>query len=350
MHMLGPKCLWLTLIFFGFTSFSLAGDSLHSPWDAPVASAEAAYSCPVAPHLSQDLNVDSYYSDERHSIVDEARKKAYDEASASYTDFSHAVVKAADAYRATGNQRAAECVITLLDSAAKDKVLTGDMKTAEAVYVQGWSLSSWAIAYLKVRGASAASYEENIEISSWLKKLAEENRDYYEHKSRNPHSDAHNNHLYWAGLAISAAGIAAEDRKLFNWGVNAYREGAHDITADGTLPLEMERAGRALHYHLYALAPLVMLAELGETNGIDLYGEKHHAIQRLVDRCAAGLQDPSYFVQHTGVPQDMPQELDAWEIGWAKPYIRRFPNANLSALLSKAPNLSYPTWGGLPPE
>jgi poly(beta-D-mannuronate) lyase len=241
-------------------------------------------------------------------------------------------------------------VITLLDAAAKDKVLAGSMKTAQATYVQGSGLSSWAIAYLKVRGANAASYEESIEISAWLKKLAEENRDYYEGNGHNAHSDAHNYHLYWAGLAISAAGVASEDRKLFNWGMNAYREGAREITNDGTLPLEMQRAGRALYYHLYALAPLVMLAELGESNGIDLYAEKHHAIQRLVDRCAAGLQDPSYFVQHTGLPQDMPADLDAWEIGWAKPYIRRFPNANLSGLLSKAPNLSYATWGGLPPE
>jgi poly(beta-D-mannuronate) lyase len=348
--MLGPKSLWLTLIFFALTSFSFAGDSLRSPWDAAVNSADAAYRCPAAPHLAQDLAVDSYYSDEHHFIVDEARKKASDEASAPYTDFSRAVVKAADSYRASGNQRAAECVVTLLDAAAKDKVLTGQMKTGQAIYVQGWSLSSWAIAYLKVRTAGAASYEENIEIAAWLKKLAEANRDYYEGKGHNPHGDAHNNHLYWAGLAISAAGIAADDHKLFNWGMNAYREGARDITNDGTLPLEMERAGRALYYHLYALAPLVMLAELGEANSVDLYAEKHHAIQRLVDRCVAGLQDPSYFVQHTGVPQDMPADLDAWEIGWAKPYIRRFPNASLSALLSKAPNLSYTTWGGLPPE
>jgi poly(beta-D-mannuronate) lyase len=346
--MLGSKFLWPALLLV--SSFSFAGDSLRSPWDVPVNTTGAPYSCPAAPHLSQDLAVDSYYSDEHHSIVDEARKRAYDAATAPFTDFSRAVVKAADDYRSTGNQRAAECVIALLDTAAKDKVLAGPMKTVQAIYVQGWSLSSWAIAYLKVRGAGAASYEENIEIAAWLKKLAEENRDYYEGKGHNPHSDAHNNHLYWAGLAISAAGIATEDHKLLNWGMNAYRDGARDITNDGTLPLEMQHAGRALYYHLYALAPLVMLAELGESNGIDLYAEKHRAIQRLVDRCAAGLQDPSYFVQHTGVPQDMPADLDAWEIGWAKPYLRRFPNASLSALLSKAPDLSYTTWGGLPPE
>src|ERR1700757_5367425 len=146
--MLGSKFLWPALILISCASFSFAGDSLHSPWDAPLNSTEAPYRCPAAPHLSQDLAVDSYYSDEHHSIVDEARKKAYDQPTAPYMDFSHAVVKAADDYRSTGNQRAAECVITLLAAAAKDKVLTGSMKTAQATYVQGSGLSSWAIAYL----------------------------------------------------------------------------------------------------------------------------------------------------------------------------------------------------------
>ena len=345
------KQVWhFSFLLVSLIRLSAATDRLRSPWDAPITSSETPYSCPSAPHLARDLDVDNYYLDSHHSIVDEARKKAYEAGSEPFTNLSRLVVHAADTYRESGSQPAAECVISLLDTAAKDKVLTGHMMTGQASYVQGWSLSAWAIGYLKVRGSGAASAEETSEITGWLRKLAEENRDYYESKTRNPHSDAHNNHLYWAGLAISAAGIACDDRKLFNWGMNAYKEGIRDITADGTLPMEMERAGRALHYHLYALAPLVMLAELGESNGQDLYAEKHGGLKRLVDRCVSGLDDPSYFVQHTGVPQDIPQHLEAWEIGWARPYLRRFPDAKLSALLAKSPGLSYTTWGGLPPN
>jgi poly(beta-D-mannuronate) lyase len=349
--MFGWKTIWPVFIsLFVFVSGSAASDALRSPWDAPISSTDTAYRCPEPPHLARDLDVNGFYSDERHSIVDEARMKAYEEGSAPFTNLARSVVQAADNYRTTGSQRAAECVITLLDTAAKDGVLAGQMKTAQASYLQGGSLSAWAIGYLKVRRSGAASAEERTAIVGWLKKLAEENRDFYERKSRNPRSDAHNHHLYWAGLAISAAGIAADDHKSFNWGMNAYREGVHDITAEGTLPLEMERAGRALYYHLYALGPLVMLAELGESNGQDLYAEKHQALQRLGERCAAGLGDPSFFVQHTGVAQDMPRGLEAWEIGWATPYLRRFPDAKLAALLANARNLSYTDWGGLPPE
>jgi alginate lyase len=89
--------------------------------------------------------------------------------------------------------------------------------------------------------------------------------------------------------------------------MDAYRDGVRQITPEGTLPLEMNRAARALHYHLYALAPLVMLAEFGEANSINLYAERNFAIKRLVARCISGLQDHSYFVQHTGKEQDMPE-------------------------------------------
>ncbi len=310
---------------------------------------DAAYVCPPSPHLARDFETNSYYTDSHHSIVDPSLKKSYDDSTASFTDFGRAVAKAADNYRTTGSRAAATCVITSLDAAAKDHALAGDMKSYQAFYVQGWSLSSWAIAYLKVRGSGAASADESKEISAWFKKMAEENRNYYDGKRDKPHSDAHNNHLYWAGLAISAAGVACNDRKLFHWGMDAYKEGADRITSDGTLPAEMERAGRALHYHVYALGSLILLAEFGEANGLDLYAEKKYAIKRLVERCVSGLQDPSYFAQHTGVPQEA-ETLNGEAIGWAKPYVRRFPDPGISALLAKAGWLNYTTWGGSPPD
>lgn len=259
-------------------------------------------------------------------------------------------MKAADAYQTKGSRAAAQCVSTLLSDAAKQKTFTGRMGSNQAYYVQGWNLGSWAVAYLKVRGNGVVPNEQAHEILQWLKKLAEDNRGYYEDKRRYPGpSDAHNNHLYWAGFAIAAAAIVNNDQGLFRWGMDAYREGAHDIRGDGTLPLEMDRAQMALHYHLYALAPLVMLAEFGETNGLDLYAERDYAIKRLVVRCIAGLEDPSFFQQKTGVPQVTTHEIYGGDIGWAQPYVRRFPDAKLSAFLAQAKWLNYTTWGGLPP-
>jgi len=324
---------------------------LQSPWDSHrIAMTDAPYTCPAAPQLPHDFTTSSYYIDKHHSVIDPALKKKYQDSVAAIQDFSRVAVKAADAYQTTGSRGAAECVIGLLNSAAKQKILTGTMDGHQASYVQGWNLGSWAVAYLKVRGSGVAPGEQTKEIRDWLRKLAEDNRSYYEEKRRHSRpNDADNNHLYWAGFAISAAGIANDDRGLFNWGVDAYEQGVRDIQDDGTLPMEMGRGQMALHYHLYALAPLVMLAEFGEANGVDLYAERNYAIKRLVARCIGGLKDPSFFQQRAGVAQVTTPQMEAWEIGWGQPYARRFPDPAVSALMAEAPRLNYTTWGGLPP-
>jgi poly(beta-D-mannuronate) lyase len=112
----------------------------------------------------------------------------------------------------------------------------------------------------------------------------------------------------------------------------------------------MNRAQMALHYHLYALAPLIMLAEFGEANGLDLYAEDNGALHRLVNFCVAGLEDPTLLQKRTGVAQVVTLPYAGSDIGWAVPYVHRFPNPQLSSLIAKAPWVRYTTWGGAPPD
>lgn len=122
------------------------------------------------------------------------------------------------------------------------------------------------------------------------------------------------------------------------------------IQPDGTMPQEMRRGQRALHYHLFALAPLAYLAEFGEVNGLHLYAEKDYAIKKLATLSANGLIDNSFFTKATGIPQDAPNGAPtAEEMNWGKVYVSRFPDPVISKLLSEAPSLSYIYLGGLPP-
>lgn len=98
------------------------------------------------------------------------------------------------------------------------------------------------------------------------------------------------------------------------------------------------------------LLPRVMIAEFGEANGVDLYAERDYAVKRLVARCVSGLGDPGYFQQRTGVVQVTDSEIEPWQISWAQPYTRRFPDPKIPALPGKVSRLSYTTLGGLPPE
>jgi poly(beta-D-mannuronate) lyase len=342
----------LFLAVLGGVDLSRAAESpLQSPWDShSIALTDAPYTCPASPQIPRDLNIGSYYTDEHHSIVDPARKEAHDGISRPIHDLSNELARAADDFRSTGSRAAAQCVITLLEAAAHDRALAGSMLSGQAYYEQAWALSSWAITYLKVRGNGMDAPEQTKSIAKWLKNLAESVRANYDRKLQNPHSGRPNNLYYWAGLAVSAAGVVCNDRGLFKWGMDAYKHGVSTITSDGVLPAEMQRAARALHYHLFAVGPLIFLAEFGEANGLDLYAEKNYAIKRLVARCISGLQDHSYFEAQTGKPQDIPDTIQGDLIGWAKPYVRRFPDPQISMLLEKAPRISYSTWGGLPPD
>ena len=214
------------------------------------------YSCPASPELPHDFTTNSYYTDARHSIPDPVLKKKYEDSVAVIASFSRQVVKAADEYQTTGGWAAAICATKLLDGAARVGVLTGTMSGSQASYVQKWNLATWAVAYLKVRNiyrselpynknpATAQVSDDQVrEITSWLKKLADGTRDYVENKRRASHhpNDSDNNHAYWAGLAVAAAGIAADDRKLFDWGIEEYKRGTREIKDDGTLPNEMAR-------------------------------------------------------------------------------------------------------------
>lgn len=328
-----------------------AAPRLRSPWDGKgVKLTHVPYACPVLNHLSPDLTTDRFYSDSKSSIIDPEKWKAYVASSGPYKDLGRQIVDAADSYRATGSRDAAECAIQHMEGAAKDGVFTGTMSSNQAYYVQGWVIGAIAIAYLKVRGSGLVHRDQQHEILLWMMKVVQQTKNYYDTRRQRKTGDSINNHLYWAAVEISAAGIAANNRPLFNWGMDAYLAGVAEIQPNGSLPLEMKRGQRALHYHLFAAAPLVYLAEFGEDNGLNLYAEHNWALKKLAELSTQGLVDDSFFLKVTGIAQDTPKgPPTAEQISWAKIYAARFPDPIISKLLAQAPSLSYMYLGGLPP-
>lgn len=325
---------------------------LRSPWDGrKVVVTEAPYQCPAPPPFAKTMEIGTYYVDSHASVIDPKKKAEYDKAADVYLVLSRAAALAADAYLDKGSRTAALCVYSLLDAAAKADAWDGKMDNFSGVYVQNWLLSGVGIAYLKVRPSGLGTAEQDAEIQKWFKLLAGRVRDFFDAEVPRLGGPANeNNHIYWAGLAVAAEAIADNDKDAGGWALYAYRMGIANIQPDGSLNAEMNRGQRALHYHLYALASLILLAELGEANGIDLYEENNGAIHRLVKFCKAGLEDPKILEKRTGVAQVVDLPWSGSDIGWAVPYVRRFPDAKLSALIAKAPVVRYTTWGGAPPE
>jgi poly(beta-D-mannuronate) lyase len=326
-----PHIVAATLALWPLAAYG-AKPALRSPWDAQqIALTEAAYSCPEPPLFSKSIDAEGYYSDAHHSIVDPKKLQAERRATEAPTHLGEWSSEGADAYRTNGSRAAAACVYALLDAAARAHAWDGGMPTIQGSHEQKWLLASVSVAYLKVRLSGVGTPDQDNDIRKWLATVASRAIDYVERRESNPESDAWNNHRYWTGFAVCAAGIAIGDRDDYEWGIGSYKVGADQIQLDGALPLELSRAGRALHYHIYALAPLVMIAEMADANGLDLYGYNHDAIHRLVRLCIVGLQDSSVFAKATGVRQEDAYVTSGIYIGWAVPYVRRFPNAQLSA-------------------
>lgn len=336
-------------VIFALTQTCAAQQTMRSPWDANnIKLTSAAYACPEPTHLTPDLTTSGFYADSKGSIIDPAKWKAYSESAGPVKRLGQDAVNAADAYLATGSRQAALCVLKLEKTAALDKALTGKMSSGQAYYVQGWVLGALGIALLKVRDSGVVNSADTALLTTWMTTVSRQTMNYYDsHLAKSPDG---NNHLYWAGVQVGAVAIAANDRKLFDWAAMTYRNGIKQVSPEGALPQEMRRGQRALHYHLYAAAPLVYIAEFGQLNGIDLYAENNGALQRLVKLSAAGLAGSGYFDKATGIKQDLPDGPPSAEaIGWARVYVHHFPDPAISKLLSNAPSLAYMYLGGQPP-
>ena len=328
-----------------------ASEPLRSPWDATkIVATDAPYNCPAPPAFGKTLNLEGYYTDKQYSIIDPKALARFNEASAGPTHLGQYVGLAADAWLSKGSRAAATCVYSLLDTAARADAWDDRMPQTNGVYMQNWLLSGTAIAYLKVRNSGAGTAGQDARIQHWFQILASRVREYFDNGRKRPGSDAWNNHLYWAGLSVAAAGIADSDPDAFLWGLTTYEIGIHAIRPDGSLDAEMGRGRMALHYQLYALGPLVILAELGEANDVDLYSEQDGALHRLVKFDLAAMHDPSLIARRTGEQQNITLPFAGLDIGWAVPYVQRFPDAALSELIAKAPTVRFWQWGGAPPD
>ena len=326
-------------------------ERLRAPWDGvKIVPTDAPYNCPEPPTFGRTLDVQGYYTDKKYSITDAEKEAAFQKSVEGPTHLGQFAGLAADAWQSTGSRAAAACVYSLLTAAAKADAWDDKMPANNGVYMQNWVLSGTALAYLKVRDSSVGTPEQDAEIQQWFAKLATRVREYFDSGRKRPGSDAWNNHMYWAGLAAASAGIANNDVDAFHWGLATYEMGIHAIQPDGSLDAEMDRGQKALHYQLYALGPLVILAELGETNWIDLYAERDGAIHRLVRFNLAAMKDPSLLEKRAEAKQDAKPPYAGLEIGWAVPYTQRFPNAALSAMIAQAANVRFWQWGGAPPS
>ena len=275
----------------------------------------ARAACDEAPPPVRDIIADRFYVDSASSVADKAIIARNRNALATLDHTLNAIIAMEDKALA-GDAASAACAGSWLVVWAKGGAMLGHMSSQQAVIERKLRTAGMAVGYLKIRASLNAT--DRGTIDAWMNALGDQV------VADQGWPAKRNNHVYWAGFAAGAVGTATGADRLLAYSRRAYDAGMTDIQPDGTLPMELQRRGKALDYTNYALAPLIMSAELAERRGEDWYGRGDGAIHRLVARVLSGLRDPKGFAALAHEPAvDVPH---GGVLGWLAFYRLRFPD------------------------
>jgi poly(beta-D-mannuronate) lyase len=274
-----------------------------------------AMACVPSPVPVRDLAAPRFYADATGSEIDPGLARAHAAAIAPLKAFLAQVTSDTDRALSGRSPGAAACPLQWLEHWARGEALLGRMGSKQAEYQRKWDLAGLALAYLKLRPYASPAQRRAIE--PWLVRVAGAARAFQLHPDRK-----RNNHLYWLGLGLAATALATDHGPFWQDARRIMAKAAGAIRADGTLPLELARGQQALHYHAFAVTPLIVMADLAAARGEDWYGLDGGALHRLVARTASGLADVAAFDALAGVPQQRPVRPSA---GWLALYVARFP-------------------------
>jgi poly(beta-D-mannuronate) lyase len=253
-----------------------------------------------------------------------------------YRLFQDAVTHGASRYVATGDYAEATCVASLLMRWAAAKALLdySYKESSQAWYQVEWTLSSISLGYSVVQSDSSITADQRRQILKWMHDITEYmfNQD--------PHPDDHareNNHAYWRALCATSVGIMTSDNKLYHRGLEQYARAIGQMNPDGSLPLEMARHENALHYQSFALAPLVIIAELAARQGTDLYSLRvnGHTIADSVDFLVRASANLDLMKQYASEPQSFSIFSGKYPPAWLEFWAARHPGKPWDTLLTQ---------------
>ncbi len=305
--------------------------------------------CGKIPKAIVRLDTNSVYDqkDKTRSNIDSKAQKQYLAMIQPVRDYISRITKMANAYvqESPPHPEVAMCVMRWIHGWANRKAFS-ELTTKQAKMGFGPTLSAMALSYMQVQNDPGLPPESHKKIRAWLITLAKQQIAYYEANESSNSSFA--NHRYWGGLGVAAVGIATGNKKFLSWGIDSARIGIEQITPEGFLPRELARAKKARDYHLYATAPLIMLAEMAAANGVDLYQENDGALHRLVAATVHSVTDPSRLqerAQNQMIP--LPDgKVTANRLAWLEIYHSRFASMEHETMLNRYRPLSNSGLGG----
>lgn len=261
---------------------------------AALLTAAPAWACRQAPRPIIDIDANSYYSDDKHSVVDLELRAKNIASTRPVEDFLSGVARSASRYQAHGKPADAACALGWLEQWAARRAMLGRMSSAQAYSVRKWTLGGLALSYARVR--ETATPAQRYAIDAWLSSIADSTISYAQVRK-----GVRNNHYYWEGMAVTAVGAVTQNQRYLEWGRDVFDYAMGQVAEDGSLPAEMARGAKALHYHVFAAAPLAMIESMLNLQSL--------SFERLVKFTLAAARDPSALKKTTGFTQEKPASM-----------------------------------------
>jgi poly(beta-D-mannuronate) lyase len=286
-----------------------ATERLAAPFDVTAIRAAAsrpaqARACVAPPTAVRTLESQGFYTDRRFSEPDPARLDADAAAARPLRGFLDATQRGAEDWLRAASPDPAACALGALDAWARDGALLGAFNR-QAGYHRAWTLAGAATAFLVIRDAPGLDPAALARVGAWMGDVARRVTPNYDRipPPRETAQEARNNLATWAGFAVAAAGVAAGERALLDWGRARLSFTLGQVDGAGALPEEVRRGRMALHYHLFSLWALAPLLRIAEANGHRPSTAEDAALTRLVALVAASIDDPGRMAAIAGVAQ-----------------------------------------------
>jgi poly(beta-D-mannuronate) lyase len=260
----------------------------RSVWASSLKTDTAEFTCAEPPKPVVQFEAESRYcdGDKTRSTVCPDKEKKYLDASKDIDAFNKGVIDMANRYVQAKKPRpeVAQCVLSHLDNWATAGAWAPDeaQKGMTGEYKRGISLAAMASALLMVQDEPSLSKDALERVHAWMQKIGYKLHDYSQIAVAKGSNTGLGNHRYWEGLGEVQAAIATQDHALYRLGMTALDVGVHQVEEGGVLPIEMKRAKKAFDYHLFAITPLVMLAEISRVNDEPLSAEDDAKLQSVV--------------------------------------------------------------------
>lgn len=309
---------------------------------------ETKFSCPAAPAPVVSLSFGSRYTDDSktRSDIDEASNAEVDKALQPVEAFIGELIRMSNTALVEEDGARAACVLDWLDAWASAGALA-DLTTVNVQLAIPSRYAGMALALLQSGVVAELDPTKRTRVVAWLTAAAEAMTLFFDEEA--PPNASRNNLRAWAGLAAAAIGRLEGDAALLDWARGSFELVACQAAPDGSLPLEMNRADKAMNYQLHATAPLVVTAELLAATGYDGYATCEGALDRIAAFSLAAVEDPSRVEAVSGKRQTYQtgkQEVEPFAVAWLEPYLRHQPGGAAEAIAEAYRPLSHAKLGG----